>query len=415
VIGYQVVEQARQAHEPGRPPAPHRAPAQAPRRPASPEQVPATRADADPATLLLLQRTAGNASVATLLAAREVQRPGAVQRADAATATAPPATQLDNEGNELATEGGRTYLIRLPPGITWHRGKPQALPPNPVATMAALKARVHAVAQEQLAYADGMKVGDAIADMKYWFAKVYHRVTINELAAVDAGVYEYPLMKLQEVIGFHATYKANIDAWRENNLARVEGNWRVAFAEASAAMGDLGPSWFVEMLVTQDITSHRSMEVLNSLLPSMQAHIRFDLPRAIASVFETYYQGIPGLSIADFHADFDRMGPIFEKSQADVTPEIDAFCGRDKRPDPGGWHWLQGLGFPFIFNIPMERMQAWEKAEAIVGGHLRGITTQPEMQRRLRAYMLAPHPFSGKDAFSVAGKGVDDYDWNTQP
>jgi hypothetical protein len=281
--------------------------------------------------------------------------------------------------------------------------------------MAALKARVQAIAQEQLAYANSMKVGDKIADMKYWFAKVYHRVTVNELAAVDAGVYQYPLMKLQEVIGFHATYKTNLDAWREGNLAEVEGNWKVAFAEASAAVGDIGPSWFVDMLITHDLVSFRSKRVLDSLLPSMQAHIRFDLPRAIAAAFEASYSGIPGLSVSDFHADFDKMGPIFEKSQADVTPEIDAFCGRDMRPDPGGWHWLQGLGFPFLFDIPTERLQAWEKAEAIVGGHLRGITTQPEMQRRLRAYMLGPHPFSASGAFSVDGRTVENYDWNTQP
>jgi hypothetical protein len=179
-------------------------------------------------------------------------------------------------------------------------------------------------------------------------------------------------------------------------------------------MEGTGLGWF-QQIVTVGITSQRSQEVLKALLPSMQAHIRFDLPRAVASAFETHYQGIPGMSLADFQADFARMGPVFERAQANLMPEVDAFCDRDFRPDPGGWHWLQGVGFPFMFNIPMERQQTWEKAAAIVGGHLRDIATQPEMQRRLRAYITAAHPYSGSDAFEVDGTAVDSYDWNTQP
>ena len=147
----------------------------------------------------------------------------------------------------------------------------------------------------------------------------------------------------------------------------------------------------------------------------MQAHIRFDLPRAIAAAYEANYAGIPGLSMGAFRADFDKMGPVFDRANEALLPEIDGYTNRDVRPDPGSWHWLQGVGFPFLFNIPLERNQAWEKADAIFGGHEKGITDPAVMQERLQAYMTAAHPFSGSEAFEVDGNKVKDYPFGTAP
>jgi hypothetical protein len=259
-----------------------------------------------------------------------------------------------------------------------------------------------------------MKKGTVVTDMKYWFAKVYHFVTLNELQAIDAGTYDYPLMKMQEVIGFEATYQHNLDAWREGRKADVESNWKAAFSSAEHAR-DTSFTDVLQDLATNGLLSRKSQEVLRAMLPSMEAHIRFDLPRAIAAAFEEHYQGITGLNLSDFRADFNKMGPVFEKAQNDLNPEIDAYSNQDIRPDPGSWHWLQGVGFPFIFNIPLERQQAWEKTGAIVSGHERGITSQPGMERRLESYIHGAHPGSGVDAFTVAGTDVTDYNWNQQP
>jgi hypothetical protein len=370
--------------------APARAPAAIP-RPATDHHV------------LGLQRLAGNRAVASVLANAVVQR-------DPPTADAPPvatATTQDSEGNDTSTTGGKPHVEKLAPaGITFpHLGSPlpQALPPNPAATFASLKAQVVAARKEQLDYATSLK-----GDMKYWFAKVYYFVTDNVLKTIDAGAYEYPIATLQETIAFHATYRKNLDAWRAGKSGEVESNWKIAFGEAESVNGG---SWY----------RTRAQEILSALLPSMQAHIRFDLPRAIASVYETNYGGIPGISLSTFRADFDRMGPVFETANANIQPEINAEC---YAVDFGDWGWLQKVGFPAIFHIGLERQHAFEKAGTIVDGHARGINDQQGMQNRLEAYSAGAHPGSGGDDFSIstsygsgewAAKKVSDYDWNAQP
>ena len=54
----------------------------------------------------------------------------------------------------------------------------------------------------------------------------------------------------------------------------------------------------------------------------MQAHIRFDLPRAISAAYDMHYSGIPGTSMDDFKQDFFNMGPVFEQASEDLAPEL---------------------------------------------------------------------------------------------
>jgi hypothetical protein len=315
------------------------------------------------------------------------------------------AASVDNEGNELGTSGGRPYITRLNSANYPHLGNPlpAAVPLNPAATYNSLRAQCVAVRDEQLATANSLR-----GDMKYWFAKVYHFVTRNILDAAAAGTFAYPMAVFQEVLAFHATYARNLDEWRAGHIANVEHNWRVAFREAEDVNDG---SWY----------RTRAQEILSALLPSMQAHIRFDLPRAIASVYERNYDGLPGVSMPLFHADYERMGPVFDRANANLQPEIDAEC---YGIDPGSWQWTQDLGFPFIFHIALEREHAWEKATTIESGHDRGINDQRRMQERMEAYQTAAHPMRGGDDFAIStswGSGyatqeaVTDYDWNTQP
>lgn len=363
--------------------------------------------------LLGLQRAVGNRAV-THLVQRDPAPAGAASAAPAAGATAPapvPSTTTDNEGNTVDPTG-RPHLAALPADrshqVFSRNPLPAALPPNPLAAFTALRTQVQVAAAEQLIMATGLR-----GDMKYWFARVYQHVTQHILETVDAGAYVYPLAVLAEAVAFHATYRANLDAWRSNHHDQVEHNWRVAFAEAESVNDG---SWY----------RFRSQEILNALLPSMEAHIRFDLPRAIAAVYEQNYAGIPGVTLDTFHGDFDRMGPVFDAATVDIQTEIDAECWGF---DPGDWHWAEDLGFPFLFGIATERQHAWEKAGAIVRGHGQGITTRAGMQNRVRGEMTARHPMrsdpvTGNDDFAIStswGRGratqeeVDDYDWNHQP
>lgn len=330
-------------------------------------------------------------------AQRLVQRDAGPPAATPAETTAPDVV-TDSEGNAVTTTAGRQYLTAIPAHVTWHKGQPQGLPPNPKAVYTALHAQCEAIRDKQLMMAMALR-----GDEKYWFAKVYHFVTKHELMQIDAQVYQYPLMKMQEVIAFDTTYEQNLQNWIAGNKDKVESNWRAAFSAAEDS-----PSWY----------RTRAVEIMDALLPSMQAHIRFDLPRAIAACFQSNYAGIPGLSMTDFHPDFDAMGPVFDAAQADLQPEIDAathWITPEFGLDPTNWHWAQSVGFPFIFNVPMEREHSWDKATDIVSGENNGITDPAKMRKRLEAYSTARHPFSGSSDFEVDGEDIDDYDWIHQP
>jgi Domain of unknown function (DUF4157)/Family of unknown function (DUF5995) len=310
---------------------------------------------------------------------------------------APPAGEdhTDSEGHRIKEAGGHWYLDEAPKSpifVAAPGAKHELIPINPNASFAALRARVVAAQAEQLAYSISLK-----GDMKYWFAKVYYYVTTNELAAIAAGKYQYPHMKLQEVLAFHATYKQNLDNWKAGAKGKVEAQWREAFSAAENS-----EHWYAT----------RSIEIMNALLPSMQAHIRIDLPRAIASCYVTHYAGIPGTSMADFLVDFNEMGPVFDKAQSDLLPEVKAETGV---LDVGRYGAMQDLGFPFIFNVPMERQHTWEKAGEAAKSMQAG-ESSATYEKRMRAMTGAAHPFSGDDDFSVNGTDVgSSVDWMHQP
>ncbi|ONI87589.1 hypothetical protein ALI144C_09420 [Actinosynnema sp. ALI-1.44] len=371
-----------------------------------PDQGPAASTEAGRAhPVLNLLGQAGNRAVAGVLSgaseSQPIQRVLAVRREpNVLGPVAVDTTTTDQEGNQTRIDGGHEHLTAIPASaghvVFSGNPKPEALPANPIATFNALRSRCVAIAAEQLVTAESLR-----GDMKYWFAKVYHFVTKHELEAIDAGAYQYPLMKMQEVISFHATYHQNLEAWRAGQKDKVEGNWQAAFAAAESSNDG---SW----IRTQ------AHEIGNALLPSMEAHIRFDLPRAIAAMYEQHYAGLPNVTLADFHEDYNRMAPVFEKATADLRPEIQETATLGSY-DPMSWGWLQDTGMPFMFDIPMERDHSWEKATTIVSGHQRGVDTQGGMQKRLEAYSTGAHPFSGSDDFDVDGRKISDYNWNNQP
>ena len=230
-------------------------------------------------------------------------------------------------------------------------------------------ARCNTIRTEQFAAARALK-----GDMKYWFARVYYFVTTRELEFVRAGKYRY--------------HQQNLENWNAGNKDQVEAQWREAFA---AAEGEQGGSWHIP----------RSKEILNSLLPSMEAHIRIDLPRAIAACYATHYSGVRNTSFADFRSDFEAMGPVFSLATDDIRPEIEA---ESTWADPGNIDALGDGLFPFFFNLTMERKHAWEKADEL-SGYIPG-GNAGAARRRMKAHMGATHPNSGSDTFEVAGSDV---------
>ncbi|NJM06668.1 hypothetical protein HC891_11515 [Candidatus Gracilibacteria bacterium] len=301
---------------------------------------------------------------------------------------------VDAEGNRITrAPSGRWHLTALPQNLHFPLAsgtKPELLPLNPNAAFEALHVRCQAVQAQQLANAERLR-----GDMKYWFAKVYYFVTTYELEAIANGVYQYPHMKMQEVILFNETYQVNLAQWEQGAHDRVESNWREAFA---AADDENGGTWYLP----------GSKEIGNALLPSMEAHIRFDLPRAMASAYRTHYAGIPGTAIDDFQADFYRMGPVFDEAQAALLPEMDEYTYGF---DPGSWGPVRDTVFPFMFHVGMEREHAWERAEYLATQRR---ARADDVARGLHNSQTARHPLQTA-LFDVDGAEIQDYKWMQQP
>jgi hypothetical protein len=301
---------------------------------------------------------------------------------------APTGDRHDAEGNPVNRTASGAWYLASPPTLTFPiaRGhRHQLLPLNPNSSFAALRDECIRVRDEQEKTAKRLK-----GNGKYWFARVYYYVTVHELANIDRGVYQYPHMKMQEVIHFNNTYAANLAAWENNQRNRVEPNWRAAFGAAESSSSWLGTSWTVK----------------NALLPSIEAHIRFDLPRAIAAVYKLHYADLPDASISEFRADFFAMASVFDRASEDLSVEIDD-AGSDKNPFK--WQPPADVIFPFVFSVPLEREMAWEKAIRIASSGGSSAATE----RRLHSSLTAAHP--NLEPFEVDGNFIRGYDWQHQP
>ena len=150
-------------------------------------------------------------------------------------------------------------------------------------------------------------------DNRYWFTKVYAHVTENELKSTDGRTFYYPSYVMQCVRYFDQIYQDNLEA--ADAGLDVEDHWARAFEVCADEDGYVGPD--ILDFLTGDL--YRS---ITSLVISMQAHIRYDLPRAEAWVFDSYYKGMPGATIKDFEPDFMSMMDVFDRSAATMNTVI---------------------------------------------------------------------------------------------
>ena len=125
-------------------------------------------------------------------------------------------------------------------------------------------------------------------DNRYWFTRVYSHVTENELQSADNRTFYYPSYVMQCVRYFDQIYEDNIKAADAGQ--NVEDHWARAFEVCADEDGYFGPDIL-------DVLSGDLYRSVTSLVISMQAHIRYDLPRAEAWVFNSYYKGMDDADI----------------------------------------------------------------------------------------------------------------------
>ncbi|MDP2313197.1 MAG: DUF5995 family protein [Pseudomonadota bacterium] len=290
---------------------------------------------------------------------------------------------------EDETWRGRGNLIGNPPV------RDEENPPNKgiVEDQAVYNQRYAAAAatmQTQQARADAMLDGDGnVTDNRYWFTRVYQFVTRGELEEARGATFYYPSYVMQSVRYFDQIYADNLVA--ADNGGTVEDHWARAFDVAAdehettlvsglsslvqggmlgggflagGLLGLGGGSWLAS--ATEDVT-----QATESLVASMQAHIRYDLPRAEAWVFRSYYSGMEDAKMANFQPDFMSMSGIFDRAATDMNDEI-----ADRTNLPVDWmpRMLQDWAMDYMLeaNMSTERADTWERAESLAENGLEG-------------------------------------------
>lgn len=252
--------------------------------------------------------------------------------------------------------------------------------------------------QAQRSRAEQMAPGGTVRDPRFWFAKVYSFVTENELDDVVRKTFYYPSYVLQSVRFFEQIYADNLAA--ADFGRQVEEHWLTAFQEsrrglgsdgaaaigvgtvgggsAGAALGAGGgalisgigavPGTVGGGVIGGGLGAAAAARVypkLRALVVSMKAHIRYDLPRAEAWVYENFYSSMPGVRIADFSNDFLSMGGIFDRAGEAMMPIIAHHATVPLTLMP---RLLQDFGMTHVMGADMatERNDTWRRAEALV-------------------------------------------------
>jgi hypothetical protein len=206
---------------------------------------------------------------------------------------------------------------------------------------------------------------DEHQDNRYWFARVYQYVTEGEIAQAEAGGFYYPSYALASVMYFDKVYGDNFNAWSEGRTEDVEAHWKEAFQTCVDNQDSLAED-IVEFAISPEVWAmDEVLSVVESLVASMQAHIRYDLPRCEAWVFDTLYANMPGAKLSDFHPDFVAMGGIFDRAGARMNDDMAEKLNLPVDWTPPG---LQDWAMAYVLDAEMttERNDTWMRGEELV-------------------------------------------------
>ncbi len=243
-------------------------------------------------------------------------------------------------------------------------------------TYQALLAEAEKLQTQQRDRADKMIVNGEVTSFNYWFAKVYSLVSKHEIEYVKAGAYYYPSYVLRCVLYFERLYNDNLNA--QASGGKVEDHWKVAFDKAKDSktkydffdneqknpniLDGIGGGYnSSERFLAYE--ANKAMAVVDSLVASMLAHIRFDLPRAEAWVYNTYYKSQTP-TIKTFMTDFMTMGGVFDNAgremQAVIAQKGSGLAGITPKM-------AQDMSMRYLYGADMtkERADTWKRAEEL--------------------------------------------------
>ncbi|MCA9582008.1 MAG: SRPBCC family protein [Myxococcales bacterium] len=232
--------------------------------------------------------------------------------------------------------------------VAKEQGPVPSLPPprdlSEPGAMAALYVDAERVRREQESTAADLRFAE---DPLYWFAQAYQFVTEGTVAACRASKLVHPAWALRLVPCFHRYFIENLRAFLGDG--DVEAHWQAAFSAARKPE----PSPFLQM--TQ------------SVVHGVRAHLEEDLPRVLAEVYVRDYQG--RADYARFRGDYYALGHVLEGAGERLLREVPT-QGVPKRVRA-----LRGL-FPKTAvdravrgaydDLPTKRRQAFERGERLV-------------------------------------------------
>ena len=151
-------------------------------------------------------------------------------------------------------------------------------------------------------------------------------------------------MRYRQIVLFHASYRLSAKGDLEGGP--VEPNWHAAFSSAgtgAAVAGEVARllQLWPPLSLPKEASNRYARNVArkwctfataDAVLVGLQAHVRFDLPRALAAA---YLQERTGAEEFDeFKDDFDELNQtIFTAAASDLSREIKRHCRG--RLDPG--------------------------------------------------------------------------------
>jgi hypothetical protein len=218
-----------------------------------------------------------------------------------------------------------------------------------------------------------------VTDFRYFFAQVYEIVSKNEIRLMEGGSYYYPSYVGACVLYFDKLYEDNFKAFEAGGY--VEEHWKKAFESCASAQEvyELADEGGLEDYLPGGIgtavkggkAAAQVLAATQAMVVCMQAHIRYDLPRAEAWVFNSLYAHMPNASIADFHKDFMAMGPVFDAATTEMMPIMAKRLGLPVHWTPQD---VMDIAMTYMMDADMaaERADTWERAEALANEGLAG-------------------------------------------
>ncbi len=200
-----------------------------------------------------------------------------------------------------------------------------------------------------------------VTDYKYWFARLYQEVTRNEIEHAENANYYYPSFVLASVNYFEQIYEDNLQAFEEAGK-EAERHWQTAFERAAKSKEQAEQSG---LMINEYVDA-----IMSAMVESVKAHIRFDLPRAEAWVFNQYYSGFENASIDDFRPDFFAMSNVFKNAADFMNQHIfdKTWVPANQAPPTLEQFMMEQYGL----NLAGERADTWKRAKLLVEGGTAG-------------------------------------------